>query len=229
MLISRIQENDSNRIEEILDLLAVHYPGAGSGLVYKSPYQLFVATVLSAQTTDEQVNKVTGRLFKAVPTVHDLAGLNPPDLEPYIKSIGLYRHKSRFLVEAARVIVDKYAGRIPDKFEELVKLPGVGRKTANIIISSAYGQPALAVDTHVFRVSRRLGLADGKNVDVVEEQLKTVIPQDQWITSHHRMIAHGRQLCKAKSPECIRCFLNKLCLYVKEKGENNGCRKIKKQ
>ncbi|MFO7951757.1 MAG: endonuclease III [Bacillota bacterium] len=219
MSICRPKEKEKKRATEILGLLAEQYPDAVSGLVHRSPYQLFVATVLSAQTTDEQVNKITKDFFEAVPTVHDLARMKPAELEPYLKRVGLYRHKSRYLIEAARVIVEEYGGRIPDKLDQLIKLPGVGRKTANIIISSAYGRPALAVDTHVFRVSRRLGLANGKRVDTVEGQLKRIIPQDQWISSHHRLIAHGRQRCKAKKPECSRCFLKQLCPYGNEKGE----------
>lgn len=202
----------------ILDALAVHYPGARTGLVYKNPYQLFVATVLSAQTTDQQVNRITGKLFEAVPTVHELSRMKPSELEPYLKSCGLYRHKSRNLINAAKIIVQEHGGRIPDSFEQLIKLPGVGRKTANVIISSAYGKPALAVDTHVFRVSGRLGLADGKNAEAVETQLKDIISMECWTAAHHRLIAHGRSICFARKPKCSACFLIELCLYAKERG-----------
>ncbi len=217
MLICGIEENE--RIENILKLLAEHYPEAGSGLRYSDPYQLFVATVLSAQTTDEQVNRITGDLFEVAPTVDHLSRMKPSELESYLKRVGLYRHKSRYLIEASRVIVEKYDGRIPEFFEELIKLPGVGRKTANIIISSAYGHPAIAVDTHVFRVAKRLCLAGGKNVDVVEEELKQVIPPEEWTISHHRLIAHGRQVCNARKPQCESCFLNRLCPHARQKGE----------
>ncbi len=211
---------EKERIELILKKLADHYPRAVTNLVYDNAYQLFVATVLSAQTTDEQVNKITADLFTAIPTVYELSRKKPAELEPYLKRLGLYRHKSRFLVEAARTIVGEHKGRIPDRLEELIKLPGVGRKTANVIISSAYGIPAIAVDTHVFRVSKRLGLAAGKTVDVVEKQLEKVIPQGDWSNTHHRLIAHGRALCNARNPQCRLCFLLGLCSYAGERGEN---------
>ncbi len=208
------------RINGILERLAAHYPQAKTSLVFKDPYELFAATVLSAQTTDEQVNRITAALFKRVPTVEALAQMTPAELEPYLQSCGLYRHKSRYLIEAARVIVAEYGGRIPDRFDDLIKLPGVGRKTANVVLSSAFGLPALAVDTHVFRVSKRLGLACGATVDQVEEALKKVVPRDDWSIVHHRLIAHGRNLCHARRPRCDRCFLPDLCLYAAERGDS---------
>lgn len=206
---------ESSRINMVLKRLAGHYPQARTGLKHDNPYQLFVATVLSAQTTDEQVNKITADLFAAVPSIYELARMKPSELEPYVKRCGLYRHKSRYLVEAARIIVDRYGGRVPDERDELIKLPGVGRKTANVIISSAYGKPAIAVDTHVFRVSRRLGLAEGATVEIVEKQLEKIVPINQWSDTHHRLIAHGRKLCFARSPQCGKCFLEDLCLYAR--------------
>lgn len=203
----------------VLKRLAEHYPQAKTGLKYDNPYQLFVATVLSAQTTDEQVNKITADLFAAVPSVFELARMKPSDLEPYLKKCGLYRHKSRYLVEAARILVSNYGGQIPDQRDELIKLPGVGRKTANVIISSAYGKAAIAVDTHVFRVSRRLGLVEGSTVEIVEKQLEKVIPINQWSDTHHRLIAHGRKICFARSPRCGNCFLKDLCLYGRRRGD----------
>jgi len=214
-----IKEKEEERAALILEQLAAHYPEARSSLVYDNPFQLFVATVLSAQTTDEQVNRITKELFKAVPSVDKMSRMKPEDLEPYLKSCGLYRQKSRFLITASRMILLEHEGRIPDDFEELIKLPGVGRKTANVILSGAYDKPALAVDTHVFRVSKRLGLADGNSVEVVEEQLKQVIPIMNWSKTHHQLIAHGRRVCHARKPGCAGCFLNILCLYVKERGE----------
>ncbi len=211
---------EKERIRLVLKRLAGHYPGAKTGLKYDNPYQLFVATVLSAQTTDEQVNKITVDLFKAVPSIYDLSRIKPAELEHFVKRCGLYRHKSRYLVEAARVIVDQYGGRIPDERAELINLPGVGRKTANIIISSAYGKPAIAVDTHVFRVSKRLGLADSGNVEVVEKQLEQVIPVNEWSDTHHRLIAHGRSLCQSRRPQCGSCFLEDLCVYARERRGN---------
>jgi endonuclease III len=205
-------------IERIRAELAARYPEASTSLNFLNPYQLFVATVLSAQTTDQQVNKITTSLFRDFPTVKSLAQAEPDQLEPYLKSCGLYRHKSRFLVEASRIVLEQYHGEIPDNFEELVKLPGVGRKTANVIISSAFGRPALAVDTHVFRVSKRIGLSSAADPAGVEEQLKAVIPEQEWTATHHRLIRHGRTTCHARKPGCDNCFLKGYCLYALERG-----------
>ncbi|MGM0651818.1 MAG: endonuclease III [Bacillota bacterium] len=202
-----------------MERLVAHYPQVKSGLVFKSSYQLFVATVLSAQTTDGQVNRITRALFKAAPDIYTLSKMEPLQLEEYVKSCGLYRQKSKSLIAAARIIVKEYSGRIPENFDQLIGLPGVGRKTANVIISSAFDQPALAVDTHVFRVSRRLGLAEATTVELVEEQLKEVIPRECWSESHHRLIAHGRSICHARKPDCEACFLTDLCPYYKKGGE----------
>ncbi|MCJ7806522.1 MAG: endonuclease III [Clostridia bacterium] len=206
-----IAEEKEARIGLILEILALHYPQAQTNLTFDNPYQLYVAAILSAQTTDEQVNRITTRLFTAIPSVYVMSHLEPAELEPYLKSCGLYRNKSRYLVEGSRIIVDRYNGQIPDNFTELIALPGIGRKTANVIISSAFGKPALAVDTHVFRVSRRLGLASGEKVEVVEKQLNRVIPKDQWSNVHHRLINHGRNLCHARNPRCESCFLKNNC------------------
>lgn len=209
---------DSKVIETIRFKLANQYPEAKTSLNYLNPYQLFVATVLSAQTTDRQVNKITAVLFEVFPTVKDLARSEPDQLEPFLKSCGLYRNKSRLLIEAGRLIVEQYNGEIPDSYEELIKLPGVGRKTANVIISSAFGQPALAVDTHVFRVSKRIGLASASDPAGVEEQLKAVIPEKEWTATHHRLIRHGRTTCHARKPECENCFLKDYCFFALERG-----------
>ncbi len=207
---------DDEQQAEVLALLAAQYPEVKSGLRFCNPYQLFVATVLSAQTTDEQVNRATQKLFEAVPDLMSLAGMKKEEVEPYIITLGLYRHKSRYLVEAAKILVEEYNTEIPADFNELIKLPGVGRKTANVIISNAFNQPAIAVDTHVFRVSKRLGLAVGGKVELVEEELKKAVPRCDWSATHHRLITHGRQVCHARNPGCDRCFFERLCLYRKE-------------
>ncbi len=201
----------------IMDKLAEHYPVAVTKLKHDNPYQLFVATVLSAQTTDEQVNKITKNLFTVVPDVYALASMERSTLQPFLKSCGLYRHKSKYLIEASRIIVKEHGGKIPASFNELIKLPGVGRKTANVILSSAFGKPALAVDTHVYRVSRRLGLAAGNKVETVEEELKALIPSNEWSAAHHRLIDHGRAICHARNPQCDNCFLEALCLNAPER------------
>jgi len=208
---------DKDKVKLIIEKLNISYPGAASGLVFDNPYQLFVATVLSAQTTDGQVNRITEKLFAVIPTVLHLAAMDPEDLKPYIKNCGLYHNKSKHLIAAAKIIVENYQGAIPDSIEELLKLPGVGRKTANVIVSNAYGIPALAVDTHVFRVSNRLGLANSRNLEIVEEQLKTLIPSSKWIDVHHQLIAHGRNLCTARNPKCRHCFLSDLCAFAAER------------
>ncbi len=209
---------DRRVIDRIRVLLANRYPDAKTSLNYRNPYQLFVATVLSAQTTDQQVNKITGALFEVFPTVEHLAQTEPDRLEPYLKSCGLYRHKSRYLVEASRIIVEQHHGEIPGNFKELIKLPGVGRKTANVVISSAFGLPALAVDTHVFRVSKRIGLVAASNVARAEEYLKKVIPEQEWTATHHRLIRHGRTICHSRHPECNICFLKDYCFFALERG-----------
>ena len=219
MLNEEMKTLETEQIRLILNLLAEHYPLAKTSLIFKNEYQLFVATVLSAQTTDEQVNKITTKLFAAVPSFQEMAEMKPEELEQFVQSCGLYRQKSRSLVRASQIVEQQYGGRLPDDFDELVKLPGVGRKTANIVISTAYGKPALAVDTHVFRVSRRLGLADGNDVISVEEQLKKTIPEEKWIDFHHRLIAHGRAICTARRPRCKECFLAGACACALKKGE----------
>ncbi|MGI6615685.1 MAG: endonuclease III [Dethiobacteria bacterium] len=204
-------KNEAARIRRIFMLLEEHYPRARTGLRFENPYQLFVAVLLSAQTTDEQVNRITAPLFAAVPTVAAMAKMKAAELEPYLKSCGLYRNKSRYLVEASRMIMGEFGGALPDKFEDLTRLPGIGRKSANVILYAAFGKPALAVDTHVYRVSRRLGLSDAEDTAGVEGDLKKALSPGEWGPAHHRLIAHGRALCRARRPDCARCFLKSCC------------------
>jgi endonuclease III len=215
--------SDRERVRRIFTLLEEGYPRAKTGLLYGSPFQLFVAVVLSARTTDEQVNRITGKLFAFAPTPHHLAGLEPAQLEPYLKSCGLWRQKSRYLVEASRIIVRKHGGQLPAAFADLAALPGAGRKTANVVLHAAFGIPALAVDTHVYRVSRRLGLAAGPGVERVEDELKELLPPEEWGAAHHRLIAHGRRVCTARQPQCGDCFLREHCpsrgRYLKKENE----------
>jgi len=202
------------KVKEIFSLLEKNYPRAKTRLNFKNPFQLLVACILSAQTTDEQVNKVTGKLFSKVKGPWDMARLQPAQLEPYLKGCGLYRQKSRYLIKACQKIVDEYEGKVPQRYEDLVTLPGVGRKTANVIISTAFGVPALAVDTHVYRVSRRLGLAESRTAAGVEQELRQKLPPEEWAGAHHRLIAHGRKVCVARNPKCQQCFLNYCCPSV---------------
>lgn len=205
---------EPERVHRIFELLEQRYPQTRSLLIHQNPFQLFVAVLLSAQTTDEQVNRITARLFATISTPQQMARLQPEELEPYLKECGLYRNKSRYLVEACRMIVKDFGGEVPDNFDSLILLPGIGRKCANVILNVAFGKPALAVDTHVFRVARRLGLASGSKPEVVEEQLKKLLPPETWGSSHRRLIAYGRDVCRARRPRCDECMLNHLCRWV---------------
>lgn len=204
-------ETEKERIRQIFLLLEQCYPEACTGLHHTNPFQLFVAVLLSAQTTDEQVNRITAPLFEVISTPQELAGMKPRELEPYLRGCGLYRNKSRYLSAAGRMIVDDFGGVLPDNFADLTRLPGIGRKSANVILNAAYGKPALAVDRHVFRVARRLGLAFSGNTAGVEDELKKLLPPDEWGAVHHRLIAHGRTVCKARRPECSVCILKEHC------------------
>jgi endonuclease-3 len=200
---------------QILDALFDRYGQIGSGLDFHTPFELLVATILSAQSTDVRVNMVTPALFEAYPTAREMAQVTEESLIPYIKSIGLYRNKGKNIIKASQMIVRDFDGQVPQTRDELVKLPGVGRKTANVVLCNAFHKPAFAVDTHVFRVSRRLGFAAADTVEGVEQDLMGVIPQEIWCDAHHLFIWHGRKQCRARNPECDKCFLKDLCPQIK--------------
>lgn len=202
---------DKDRAEQILNKLNAEYPTADTMLHYGNLYELLVAVVLSAQSTDEQVNRVTPALFERFPDLQSLADAELSELEGYIRGVGIFRTKARNIKKLARMIMDEYNGVIPDQFEELLKLPGVGRKTANVVIAVGFKGPGLGVDTHVHRVANRLGLAATKDRSRTELRLKELIPEEQWNKSHHLLIWHGRQICKARKPQCEKCVLNQLC------------------
>ncbi|HEY9061334.1 MAG TPA: endonuclease III [Pseudobacteroides sp.] len=204
------------KIEKVLEMLDKTYPDAHCELNFRTPFQLLVATMLSAQSTDKTVNKVTDKLFVKYPTLEEFLELDQSRLENEIKEIGLYKNKSKNIKEMCKILAEKFQGRVPDNMEDLVSLPGVGRKTANVVLSNAFGIPAIAVDTHVFRVSNRIGLADGKNVDITEEQLRKNIPMDKWSKAHHLIIWHGRRICLARKPKCEACPIATDCRYYKE-------------
>lgn len=196
--------------------LAKLFPNASCELDYRNVYELSVAVILSAQTTDKSVNKVTPKLFEKYPDLDHLASANIQDVERIIQAIGLYKRKSIYIIEFARFIINEYHGIIPNTIEELIKVPGIGRKTANVIISEGYKLPGFAVDVHVTRVSNRLGLVNTTDPNKIEMILKELFPKDEWHIMHHRLIFMGRYLCKAQKPECNRCpFINK-CLYDKK-------------
>jgi len=182
-------------------------------LVYANPFTLLVAVVLSAQATDKGVNSATGRLFKLVQTPQQMLQLGEDGLIPYIKSIGLYRNKARNILALSRALIDRYEGKVPDNREALESLPGVGRKTANVVLNEAFGEPTIAVDTHVFRVANRTGLAPGNTPLAVETKLLSVVPQAYMHGAHHWLILHGRYVCVARKPKCPDCVVRDLCRY----------------
>lgn len=206
---------DSQTVMEVLGELEKLYPQAGAELNFTNPFETVIATVLAAQCTDKRVNIVTAKLFPKYPDAKAMAKLTPEELEPMIQECGLFHTKARNIVELCRILVAKYDGRVPDTMEELVQLPGVGRKTANVVLANAFGKPAFAVDTHVFRVSNRIGLAHANNVEQTERQLMEAVPRDRWSHTHHLLIWHGRRCCTARKPACERCpivqceYLNK--------------------
>lgn len=202
---------------KILETLAELYPNAAPALKYNSPYELLVAVILSAQCTDERVNKVTAELFKYHNTPRTMLELTQEELEKYIFSCGFYRNKAAHILSASRDILEKYGGEVPDGHEQLKTLAGVGQKTANVVYSVAFGGDAIAVDTHVFRVSNRLGIAKGRTPEKVEEGLKAAIPQNLWSKAHHYLIYHGRRVCHSQRPDCANCTLKDWCEFYNEK------------
>ena len=198
------------RIRLILETLPQMYPDARPELHFTNPYETLVATMLSAQATDVQVNKVTPALFKDFPTVQDIAQATPEEVFPYVKSCG-FKSKATNIVLAARDIIERFDGKVPGTLEELTSLKGVGRKTANVVLANAFHVPAMAVDTHVFRVSNRLGLAKATSVEKTEQQLMANIPRELWNKTHHWLIFHGRRVCKAQRPLCADCALYNYC------------------
>ena len=199
--------------DEILTQLGRLYPDAVPALSFRSPYELLVAVILSAQCTDERVNKVTAELFKEYNTPEKMLRLSQEELEKYIYSCGFYHNKAAHILSATLDILEKFGGEVPSSLEELRTLAGVGRKTANVVYAVAFGGDAIAVDTHVFRVSNRLGLAAGSTPEKVEEGLCRVIPKELWSRAHHWLIYHGRQVCHSQRPDCAHCTLAPLCKY----------------
>ncbi len=199
------------RAGRVLAGLRALYPGASTELAFETPFQLLVATVLSAQATDVGVNKATPALFRAYPDAHALARAEALEVEPYIKTIGLYHGKARNLTAAARLLVERHGGEVPATLEELTALPGVGRKTANVVLANAFGQATIAVDTHVGRVARRLRFSRETDPDKVELDLQKLFDEGDWVFVHHGLILHGRRVCRARRPACGRCPLCQDC------------------
>lgn len=207
----RLGAREKARIEAILDILAATYPDARCALHFTTPFELLIATVLSAQCTDKRVNEVTARIFPRWNKPEHYAGLAQEELEEAIRDCGLFRSKARHIIALSRQLLEEHDGEVPAEREALERLPGVGRKTANVVLSNAFGEPAIAVDTHVFRVANRLGLANSNNVLETERQLMEVIPRELWSPAHHWLIHHGRAICSARKPRCSACPLQQLC------------------
>ena len=202
---------------EALRILSETYPDAKPELDFSNPFELLIATILSAQCTDKQVNKCTPALFRDHPNAASMAEMTPDELSVYIKPCGFFNTKAKNIIAACKELAEKYGGEVPADRDALEALPGVGRKTANVVLSNAFGVPAIAVDTHVFRVSNRLGLAEAKTVEQTEIQLMQHIPMDSWSIAHHYLIFHGRRICSAKKPNCECCTLRELCKTYNER------------
>jgi endonuclease-3 len=198
---------------QLFECLRAANPAPATELEYHSPYQLLVSVMLSAQATDRSVNQATGSLFRVAGTPQAMAALGEPGLAGYIRTIGLWRVKARHVIEATEIILAKHGGEVPRERAALEALPGVGRKTANVVMNTAFGEPTIAVDTHIFRVANRTGLAPGGTVRAVEDGLMRAVPEEFRRNAHHWLILHGRYVCKARKPLCPQCLIRDLCLY----------------
>lgn len=201
-----------NKVKKILGLLKKQYPDVRCALSHKNPLELLIATVLSAQCTDERVNKVTETLFKKYRTAKDYANASLKEFEKDIYSTGFYKNKAKNIISTCNILNKKFHGKVPKDFDELLKLPGVARKTANCVMGTGFGVPSgVVVDTHVSRVTQRLGLTKNTDPNKIEQDLMKIIPQNEWIMFSHRLIWHGRKVCDARKPQCEICMFNKLC------------------
>ena len=205
---------EKDKIKEVLDRLEETYPDAECALHHHNVFQLIVAVALSAQTTDKSVNVVTPALFEKYPDADALAAADVEEVSEYIKRIGMYKTKAKNIVGMAQKLVSDYGGQVPEDYNALVSLPGVGRKTANVVLSVGFGHQRIAVDTHVFRVANRIGLVHEKDVLKTELSLMERIPEERWSRTHHSLIFHGRQCCDARKPKCDDCPINTLCEYI---------------
>ncbi len=211
--------NESKRIQKIRQILKTEYPDVKTQLNYQSPFQLLVATILSAQCTDRQVNAVTPGLFESLAGPADFAEASIEQIENLIRSTGFFHNKAKNIQNCARAIVAQYGGTVPDTLEELVKLPGVGRKTANVVLGAAFGKPGIVVDTHVARISGRLALTSNKDPVKIEFDLMEIIPRPERDDFSLRLIYFGREICTARKPKCPKCFLIQLCPYPDKTGD----------
>jgi len=205
-------------IDEVFRLLSQTNPDPQTELTFTNPYTLLVAVVLSAQATDVGVNKATKGLFAAADTPEAMVGLGLEAVRTYIKTIGLFNTKAQNVIKLSQILIDQHGGQVPKDREALEALPGVGRKTANVVLNEAFGEPTIAVDTHIFRVGNRTGLAPGKTPDAVEKELLRRVPQAYKKGAHHWLILHGRYVCKARKPDCADCQIRPFCLFTKKTG-----------
>ena len=208
---SKKLEERRGRMAEILAELKRLYPTAHCSLNFETPYQLLIATILSAQCTDDRVNKVTPALFERYPDAQAASKAKPADLERLVASTGFFRAKAKSILETSRLLVEHHGGQVPQELESLVKLRGVGRKTANVVLGNAYGIPGMVVDTHVGRLSRRMGMTKASDPVKVEHDLMELVPREDWVLFSHLLICHGRAVCDARKPDCGGCTLANLC------------------
>ncbi len=206
-----------NKSEIVYHKLKIEYPDANCALNYETPFQLLISTVLSAQSTDKSVNAVTSELYKDFPDLEKFLTLSQDEIAEKIKKIGIYKNKSKSIFNLCRELKDNFNGKVPCEMQKLVKLSGVGRKTASVVLAEAFGVPAMPVDTHVFRVSKRIGFAKGKDADAVSDEIMKKLPKKYWINAHHLFISHGRQICSAKNPKCELCVVKENCNFFKTK------------
>jgi endonuclease-3 len=205
-------DEEKRRVREIIRHLRKHYPQSRTALDFRNPFEIMVATILAAQCTDERVNKVTPGLFKKYPTPGHFAAADQAVLEQEIRSTGFFRNKAKHIIAASKMIVEEFGGRVPDAMEKLTTLPGVARKTANIVLSAGFSKAeGIAVDTHARRLSQRLGLSREKDPDKIERDLLAVIPKKDWLDFNSMLVDHGRAICQARKPKCPECFLRRLC------------------
>lgn len=215
-----------SEVQPLVDRLLALYPDAECALHFGSVYQLIVAVALSAQTTDKSVNEVTPALFERFPDAESMAQISEEELQEYIKRIGMYKTKSKNIISMAKMLVEKYGGQVPDDYDKLIELPGVGRKTANVVLSVGFGQQRIAVDTHVFRLANRMGFVKETDVLKTELGLMKVVPKENWSALHHALIWHGRQVCIARNPKCDQCGVRELCKKnLQEKPKKQGSSK----
>lgn len=203
----------------LIEHLRALYPDATCELIHRNPFELLIAVILSAQCTDKLVNEVTPGIFAKYPSAFEMAELSQEEMEEEIRRIGLFRNKAKNILETCRRLVEEQGGEVPNDYEYLVSLPGVGRKTANVVLSTAFGVPAIAVDTHVDRLSHRLGLTKATNVLDTEKDLMRKLPKDEWTFAHHALILHGRRVCAARSPKCGLCKVAEICAHYKKESK----------